>query len=142
MQSKPSNDSPDSFIRESTPIRALWPLDRLGLDRDDAHRLDTTVMLPQVGQGALAVECRFDDSLADLVAEIEHAPTRWAVDGERAFLAELGGDCDLPAAAHAIVDGVDIALTGFLATAADPYTESGTDPEAIGRSVARHLAAS
>jgi hydroxymethylbilane synthase len=123
-------------------VMAAAPLDRLGLDRDDAHRLDTTVMLPQVGQGALAVECRFDDSLADLVAEIEHAPTRWAVDGERAFLAELGGDCDLPAAAHAIVDGVDIALTGFLATAADPYTESGTDPEAIGRSVARHLAAS
>ncbi len=123
-------------------VMAAAPLDRLGIDRDDAYRLDTTVMLPQVGQGALAVECRVDDPLADLVAEIEHTPTRWALDGERGFLAELGGDCDLPAAAHATVDGVEITLTGFLATAAELHTESGTDPEALGRSVARHLAAS
>ena len=61
-------------------------------------------MLPQVGQGALAVECRADDPAAlALLAAIEHEPSRRRVDAERAFLAELGGDCDLPAGAHAVV---------------------------------------
>ena len=41
---------------------------------------------------------------APLLAAIEHGPSRRAVDAERAFLAELGGDCDLPAGAHAVVD--------------------------------------
>ena len=63
-------------------------------------------MLPQVAQGALAVECRADDDApARSLAAIEHAPSRRAVDAERAFLAELGGGCDLPVGAYATVDG-------------------------------------
>jgi hydroxymethylbilane synthase len=77
-------------------------LDRLGLgDRID-ERLDAEVVLPQVAQGALAVECRAGDAeLRVRLAAIEHEASRRAVDAERAFLAELGGDCSLPAAAHA-----------------------------------------
>ena len=85
-------------------------LDRLGLGEHIAERLPTDVMLPQVGQGALAVECRADDpDLAGQLRSVEHAPSRRCVDAERAFLQALGGDCSIPAAAYAVV--VDGALT-------------------------------
>ena len=85
-------------------------LDRLGLGEHIAERLATDVVLPQVGQGALAVECRADDpDLAALLRSVEHGPSRRCVDAERAFLEALGGDCSIPAAAYAVV--VDGALT-------------------------------
>lgn len=57
---------------------------------------------PGGSEAALAIECRDDDSeTAELLAAAEHAPSRRRVDAERAFLAELGGDCTLPAGAHA-----------------------------------------
>ena len=64
--------------------------------------LDPSVMLPQVGQGALAVECRVDDddTLARVTA-IDDRRVHVAVDAERAYLAELGGGCDLPCGALA-----------------------------------------
>jgi hydroxymethylbilane synthase len=85
-------------------VVAATALDRLGLADQIAERLATDVVLPQVGQAALAVECRSDDEeLLALLARIEHEPTRRCVDAERAFLAALGGDCSLPAAAYAVV---------------------------------------
>lgn len=64
--------------------------------------LPSYVMTPQVGQGALGIECRDDDERTRaLLAAIEHAPSRRRVDAERSFLVALGGDCDLPAGAHA-----------------------------------------
>ena len=68
------------------------------------------------GQGALAVECRADDRRTSvLVAGIEHRASRAAVDVERAFLAELGGGCDLPVGAYATLAGYDLVLQSFLA---------------------------
>ena len=85
-------------------VMAAAAIDRLGLDLGDrvVEVLDVDVMLPQVAQGAIVVECRDDlpDALA-LAAAIEHPASRVAVDAERAFLSELGGDCDLPAGSHA-----------------------------------------
>ncbi|MEJ7844482.1 MAG: hydroxymethylbilane synthase [Acidimicrobiales bacterium] len=99
-------------------VVAAAALDRLGLSDHIAEMLAIDVMLPQVAQGALVVECRADD-MATLaaVAGIQHGPTRRAVDAERGFLATLGGDCDLPAGAHATVatDGA-IRLDALLAT--------------------------
>lgn len=99
-------------------VVAAAAFDRLGLTGHIAEVLTVDVMLPQVAQGALVVECRADD-MATLaaVAGIEHGPTRRAVDAERGFLATLGGDCDLPAGAHATVaaDGA-IRLDALLAT--------------------------
>ena len=84
------------------PWSAAAALDRLGWADRIAERLDVDVMLPQVGQAALAVECRADDDeVRSALERIEHGPTRRAVDAERGFLAELGGDCSLPAGAHA-----------------------------------------
>ncbi len=65
--------------------------------------LDLDVMLPAPGQGALAVQCRDDQLLYTLLAPIDHAPTRAAVEAERGFLAGLGGGCAVPIAALAVV---------------------------------------
>ena len=62
-------------------------------------------MVPQVGQGAVAIECRADDALAlAACAAIEARPEPADVEVERAFLAELGGGCTLPVGAHVLRD--------------------------------------
>lgn len=127
-------------------VMAAAALDRLGLSPGVVDVLDPSVMVPQVGQGALAVECRADDSaVREALAAIEHRASRLAVNAERAFLLELGGDCTVPAGAHAVVGGANgrIDLTGLMASP-DGRTlvrerRSGTDPVALGRSVARRL---
>ena len=77
------------------------------------------------------------------LAAIEHAASRRTVDAERAFLAELGGDCDLPAGAHATLDGDELVLEALLASP-DGHTvlrevRRGTDPDALGAALAVHL---
>lgn len=83
-----------------------------------ASVFDPEVMVPQVGQGALAAECRADDDATrELLAAIEDPLARRAVDAERAFLARLGGGCDLPVGAHARFDGDRLVVTGLIASA-------------------------
>ncbi|MGH9085636.1 MAG: hydroxymethylbilane synthase [Acidimicrobiales bacterium] len=119
-------------------VVAAVALDRLGLGDHIAERLSVDTVLPQVAQGALAVECRAGD--ADLVtrlAAIEHADSRRCVDAERAFLAELGGDCSLPAAAYATTTADGLVVEGRLLSV-DGRTvlrHRGSD----GAAVARHL---
>ena len=128
-------------------VMAAAAIDRLGIERDDVDRLDAELIVPQVAQGALAIECRADDhATIEVLAAIEDAPTRRAVDAERAFLQELGGDCDLPAGAHAVlIPGAadDIELVAILAALDGRVLirerRLGSDPEALGRAVARHL---
>lgn len=125
-------------------VVAAVALQRLGLGDRIAEVLPVETMIPQVGQGALAVECRaVDDDLRARLARIEDPGSRRCVDAERAFLAELGGDCDLPAGAHARLAGDGLELSALLA-APDGKTIRrsslrGDDPEALGRSVARTL---
>ena len=62
-------------------VMAAAALDRLGADPGIVERLDPAVMVPQVGQGALAVECRAEDTeTIERLAAIEHGPTRRRVD--------------------------------------------------------------
>lgn len=130
-------------------VMAAAALDRLGETPDVVDRFDPMIVVPQVGQGALAVECRVDDATTrELVAAIEHGPTRRVVDAERGFLSELGGDCDLPAAAHAVpaeesapageirIEALLASLDGRVLVRA---SRRGADAEALGREVARHL---
>jgi hydroxymethylbilane synthase len=87
-------------------VAAAAALDRLGLADHVVQVFDTVEMIPQVGQGCLAVECRTDDDATlRLLQPLEHAASRRTLETERAFLAELGGDCDLPAGAHAVITG-------------------------------------
>lgn len=123
-------------------------LDRLGLDPPLVDLLDPTSYVPQVGQGALAVEVHRDNTeLLDLVSRIDHRETALAVTAERAFLAELGGDCNLPAGAFAVLieDGAEptIEIRGVLAapdgTGLQRRVEVGPPSVDPGRVLARHL---
>lgn len=128
-------------------VVAAVALERLGLADRITEVLPVTLMVPQVAQGALAVECRADDAeLRALLAGIEHAPSRRTVDAERGFLVELGGDCTLPAGAHAdAVDGDSVRLTAVLGATDGPRpalrrtTREGHDPVEVGRAAAREL---
>ena len=137
-------------------VVAAVALERLQLADRLSEVLSPDEMVPQVGQGALGIECRADQlEVIALLSAIEHAPSRLRVDAERAFLVELGGDCDLPAGAHAtFVDEVgDVAAAGalrlsaFLATDATATADVARarqldeDPVALGTKVARDLRA-
>ncbi len=140
-------DGPDGF---AAIVMASAALDRLGLAPDVVERLEPSVVLPQVGQGAIAVECRVGDAdTAALLAAVDDPKAHRTVAAERAFLAELGTGCDLPVAAHAVIMGVsdgpeiDLCLTGSVSSmdGATLLVEERTGPDgsALGRAVARHL---
>jgi len=96
-------------------VMASCALDRLNKSPDVVEELDPDVFIPQVGQGALAVEARDDDfQILELLKSIDHQPTRLAVETERSFLRQLGGDCDLPAGARAVRFGSELKIRGFL----------------------------
>ena len=77
-------------------------LTRLGLDNHVTEWLSLDSMLPAPGQGALAVQCRADDTQTlTLLSKFENEATRKAVTAERAFLQGLGGGCSVPVAAYA-----------------------------------------
>ncbi len=125
-------------------VVAMAALDRLGRAAEATEVLDPAIVLPQVGQGTLAVECRADDEATRaLLAAIDHKPSHRALRAERAFLAELGGDCDIPAGAYAVVDGAGVRLEGLIASLDGHvvlrHALRGEDPEATGRTVARFL---
>ncbi|GGK83332.1 hydroxymethylbilane synthase [Mangrovihabitans endophyticus] len=78
---------------------------RLGRAAEITQTLDPELMLPAPAQGALAVECRSDDAdLVELLAALDHAPSRAAVTAERAVLATLEAGCSAPVAAYARLD--------------------------------------
>jgi hydroxymethylbilane synthase len=126
-------------------VVAKAALDRLALADKAAEVLDPAVMLPQIAQGALAVECRADDSaaLSRLVA-IDDVVAHRCVDAERAFLRQLGGGCDLPcgALAEARPDGT-VAIEVLLATLDGKSVlrvrHEGAHPETVGTDAARIL---
>jgi len=87
----------------------------LGLARHISEVLDTAWMLPAVGQGALGLECRADDSQTrTLLAKIDDPATRCAVLAERAMLRGLGGGCQVPIGASTSTQGVRLTLQGVV----------------------------
>jgi hydroxymethylbilane synthase len=132
----------------SAVVMAAVSLQRLGLADRITEVLEPDVLLPQVGQGALAIEAGDHDEgwLADALAVVDHDPSHTRLRAERGFLAELGGDCDLPAGAYATVDGGTLAVEGMVASLDGHIVlrhrveaERGEEPTSIGRAVARHL---
>ena len=127
-------------------VMAAAALDRLELAlHAEVDRLDPSIMVPQVAQGALAIECRADDTATiEALQAIQDPATRRVVDAERAFLDELGGDCDLPAGAHAVLDrDGTIEIVGMLSSLDGRILirerRRGDDPDVLGREVARFL---
>lgn len=106
-------DGPDGVVLAAAGLR------RLGLERHIVEYFPTDVMVPAVGQGALAVEIRAGDrELRRLLAAVDDTATRQAVRAERALLVALGGGCQVPLGAHATVreDGKTLRLVGVVAS--------------------------
>lgn len=123
-------------------VAAYAALERLGLLHMVAEVLSTSTMLPQVGQGALAVQCRADDERSTEAARsIDDVASHRCLDAERAFLAELGGGCELPVGAHAVVgpDG-GLKLEGLVASLDGLVllrrAMTGSDAHELGRDLA------
>ena len=95
-------------------LLAAAGLERLG-ESGVGTPLETDDWLPAPSQGAIAIECRADDpATRSLLAAIEDAPSRAAVDAERSLLAALGGTCHSPIAALTRSVGDKIALTAAI----------------------------
>jgi hydroxymethylbilane synthase len=123
-------------------------LERLGLLEQASELLETDVVTPAAGQGALAVQCRASDAqVRALLAHIDHLPTRQAVLAERQVLRSLGGGCRVPVGAYAERVGSDVRLRGVLATpdgvrvVTASLSGAASEPEQLGRRVAQQLAA-
>ncbi|GBD43196.1 Porphobilinogen deaminase [bacterium HR40] len=98
-------------------LLAAAGLDRLGLLGEASVILSVDEMLPAVGQGAIGVECRADDAeTLDMLALLDHVPTRQAVEVERAFLARLEGSCRTPIAALCTIADGEAHLRGLVAS--------------------------
>jgi hydroxymethylbilane synthase len=78
-------------------ILAVAGLRRLGWQKQITQVLPQDICLPAVGQGALAIEARSDDEeVLEMLAFLNHQETRWAVEAERAYLAQVEGGCQIP----------------------------------------------
>lgn len=128
-------------------VVAACALDRLGLSHRLTQRLDPSLVVPQVGQGAIAVECRADDQrLVEALGAVDDPVAHRCLLAERAFLAELGGGCTLPvgalASAAAGAAG-PLELQGMLASRDGGVLvrrrRRGEDPAALGRALALEL---
>ena len=127
-------------------ILASAGLLRLGLEERISARIAVQEMLPAVGQGAIAIETRVDDEFAvETTARLDHHQTRVACLAERAFLRGLGGGCQLPIAAHAVVEGDGFMLDGLVAAPdgsqimRDRLSGPASQPEEVGNELATRL---
>ncbi len=97
-------------------ILAAAGLVRLGLEGVVTQYLPLETLLPAVGQGALGLECREDDDATrELAAALADPAAAAAVEAERTFLARLEGGCQVPIAAHAVLEGDRLWLRGLVA---------------------------
>ncbi|MFN7921939.1 MAG: hydroxymethylbilane synthase [Bryobacteraceae bacterium] len=127
-------------------VLAAAGLRRLGLASRIAELLDHDIMCPAVGQGALALETRDgDDPAAVAVRRLDHPRTAAAVRAERAVLRGLGGGCQVPIGAYAIIQGERLHLMAVvIAPDASQMIRrrshgAVSDAESIGAELAREL---
>lgn len=127
-------------------VLAAAGLERLGRQAEITQYLDPQICLPAVGQGAMAVEIREEDKeTAEVVAAIDHGPSRAAVTAERAFLQGLGGGCQVPIAALARIEGNTLHLEGLVASPDGRHllrlaaNGQRQEAEALGQELARRI---
>jgi len=99
----------DAIVLASAGLR------RLGIEPGGMVFFDPHQFIPAIGQGALAIESRADESVA-LLAPLDDTATRVAVTAERAFLARAGGSCRTPLAANATVDENTLEMRALIAS--------------------------
>jgi len=127
-------------------VLASAGLYRLGKTISPTVMIDTDICIPAVGQGAIALECKADDSeTIALLRTINHVETEIAVTAERAFMRNIGGGCKFPLAAHATISGNQVTLNTIIGS-----THTGnsviikdsaplSDAEKLGNSIADRM---
>jgi hydroxymethylbilane synthase len=109
-------------------VVALAGLKRMGWEDRASQVFSPAEMVPAIGQGALAIEARADDSeLLAVLRRLNDPESEAAVAAERAFLARLGGGCQVPLAAHAIVAGEELRLVGVVVSADGEQAVEGSE---------------
>lgn len=97
-------------------VVATAGVNRLGRQEEITEILPAEISLPAVGQGALGLEIRAtDQKMHGLVGPMSHRPSVLTIGAERAFLARLGGGCQVPIAAHAELNGDQLRLKALVA---------------------------
>ena len=128
-------------------VLARAGLARLGRLDEITEVLDPLQMLPAPGQGALAVECRVDDDLVDVLRVLDEPTTRSAVTAERSLLAALEAGCTAPVGAYAEAaegdDGLELYLRAVVVSldGSESIRKSATGPLTAAERVGRDLAA-
>lgn len=128
----------------SALVLAAAGLKRLGLEGRISRYFTTEEILPAAGQGILVVQTRkgMDTRCLRLVQDEE---TAFCAKAERAFVRALDGGCSSPVAAHAVVEGEKLTLTGFYVSADERIQRKGsisgdvTEAETLGSTLARIL---
>lgn len=124
-------------------VLARAGLSRLGLAPPHAYDLPVDEFLPAVGQGALGLEVRADDTRAvELLAPLDHPPTSSEAQAERAFLYGLRASCHTPVAGYARRDGESLTVNGLVASpdGATVLRASTSGPASTAESLGRKLA--
>lgn len=114
-------------------LLAACGLDRVGLDHEIGFRFPVELLVPESGQGAIALQTRVGDG--GLVVGIDHLDTRMAVTAERGVTRRLGGGCRVPVAAHAHRHGTGWRLIGWVGSPDGIHTirheAEGDNPHAL-----------
>ena len=125
-------------------VAAAAALERLDHTDLVAERLEPSWFVPQVGQGAIALEVRVDDAVTiDVLAALNDEAALRALRAERAYLRELGAGCQVPTGAHATMHDDQLTLSGVMlapdGAASVRDVLAGQDPDALGVALARRL---
>ncbi len=131
-------------LRLAGTVLAAAGLDRLSMGDRASQRFSVDEIVPAVGQGTIAVQVRSGDAEVErIVARINDEKTMLASECERAFARAIGGDCYVPAGAHATVNGRSLTLVGIVASADGRRvlrkSATSTDPIGLGESIGGEL---
>ncbi len=129
-------------------VLAACGLIRLGLKERITEYLHPSQVVPCPGQGALGIEVRQEDKeMVLLAAALDHPDSHWEVKAERAFLRALGGSCDIPLGALAVVEGENLTIFGTVLSPdgqkaiRNELSGSKQSAERLGKELASHFRA-
>ncbi|NOX38171.1 MAG: hydroxymethylbilane synthase [Calditrichaeota bacterium] len=127
-------------------ILAAAGLHRMGWSAEITQLLPLEIMLPAVGQGSFAVICRQSDAeTRELLAPLDHRPSRLGTAAERALLFTLEGGCQIPIGAYGRLDGNRLVLDACISSLdgqtliRDQLVGDPDAPEALGQKLAQRL---
>ena len=131
----------DEGVADAT-LLAVAGLNRLGRQDAIAEYLDPKRFPPAPAQGAIGIEIRESDArTADLVAPLNHEPTRITVSAERALLKVIDGSCRTPIGAYSELSETVLVLTGQLLSpdGAEAFTATESGPPSEAETIGRRL---